>query len=177
MTDLYCCIDRNQVGCGSRGTGDVTEVLEEFSGVFPLELPKKIPPRMAIDHDIELELGARPSTQATYRICPAELVELSKPLNGLFEAGLIQPSEALYGGRAFVSTGTLRRRLLRETHDPQWAGHLGIERMLASLSRQYYWPKMEEDVEAYVSTCLVCQLDKVEKKETGLYVTMCINHR
>ncbi|KAK4399871.1 hypothetical protein Sango_1093200, partial [Sesamum angolense] len=26
------------------------------------------------------------------------------------------------GGRVFVPTGTLRRRLLRETHDPQWAG-------------------------------------------------------
>ncbi|KAL0386154.1 UNVERIFIED_CONTAM: hypothetical protein Sradi_3009700 [Sesamum radiatum] len=66
------------------------------------------------------------------------------------------------GGWAFVPTGPLRRRLLRETHDPEWAGHPGIERMLALLGRRYYWPRMEEDVEAYVRTCLVCQLDKVE---------------
>ncbi|KAL0368286.1 UNVERIFIED_CONTAM: Transposon Tf2-12 polyprotein [Sesamum calycinum] len=73
------------------------------------------------------------------------------------------------GGRVFVPTGTLRRRLLRETHDPQWAGHPGIDRMIALLARRYYWPRMEEDVEAYVRTCLVCQLDKVErKKEAGL---------
>ncbi|KAL0337438.1 UNVERIFIED_CONTAM: hypothetical protein Scaly_2018900 [Sesamum calycinum] len=65
--------------------------------------------------------------------------------------------------------GTLRRRLLRETHDPQWAGHPGIDRMVALLARRYYWPRMEEDVEAYVRICLVCQLDKVErKKEAGL---------
>ncbi|KAK4403123.1 RNA-directed DNA polymerase [Sesamum angolense] len=68
------------------------------------------------------------------------------------------------GGRVFVPTGTLRRRLLRETHDPQWAGHPGINRMVALLARQYYWPRME-DVEAYVMTCLVCQLDKVERKK------------
>ncbi|KAK4382002.1 hypothetical protein Sango_2915300 [Sesamum angolense] len=61
--------------------------------------------------------------------------------------------------------GTLRCRLLRETHDPQWAGHPGINRMVALLARRYYWPRMEEDVEAYVRTCLVCQLDKVERKK------------
>ncbi|KAK4381134.1 hypothetical protein Sango_2996900 [Sesamum angolense] len=73
------------------------------------------------------------------------------------------------GGRVFVPKGTLRCRLLRETHDPQWAGHPGISIMVGQLARRYYWPRMEEDVEAYVRTCLVCQLDKVErKKEVGL---------
>ncbi|KAK4382004.1 RNA-directed DNA polymerase [Sesamum angolense] len=73
------------------------------------------------------------------------------------------------GGRVFVPTGTMRRRLLRETHDPQWAGHPGIDRMVTLLAHRYYWLRMEEDVESYVRTCLVCQLDKVErKKEAGL---------
>ncbi|KAL0393056.1 UNVERIFIED_CONTAM: RNA-directed DNA polymerase [Sesamum radiatum] len=59
--------------------------------------------------------------------------------------------ELLYakGGRVFMPTGTLRRRLLRETHDPQWAGYPRIDRMVALLARRYYWPRMEEDVEAY----------------------------
>ncbi|KAL0421316.1 UNVERIFIED_CONTAM: Transposon Ty3-G Gag-Pol polyprotein [Sesamum latifolium] len=48
-------------------------------------------------------------------------------------------------------------------------GHPDIDKILALLGRRYYWPRMEEDVEAYVRTCLVCQLDKVErKKEVGL---------
>ncbi|KAK4384536.1 hypothetical protein Sango_3050800 [Sesamum angolense] len=33
------------------------------------------------------------------------------------------------GGGVFVPMGTLRHRLLRETHDPQWARHPGIDRM------------------------------------------------
>ncbi|KAL0396344.1 UNVERIFIED_CONTAM: Transposon Ty3-I Gag-Pol polyprotein [Sesamum calycinum] len=97
------------------------------------------------------------------------------------KSGLIQKywleSGLLYakGGRVFVPTGTLRRRLLRETHDPQWAGHPGIDRMIALLARRYYWPRMEEDVESYVRTCLVCQLDKVErKKEAGLLQSLPI---
>ncbi|KAG6506505.1 hypothetical protein ZIOFF_031829 [Zingiber officinale] len=74
------------------------------------------------------------------------------------------------GGRVFVpAAGGLRKELLKETHDPLWAGHPGVERMLALLGRSYIWPKMENDVEAYVKTCLVCQQDKTErKKEAGL---------
>ncbi|KAK4385671.1 hypothetical protein Sango_2691100 [Sesamum angolense] len=36
------------------------ELLQEFKDVFPPELPKKLPPRRAIDHVIELEPRARP---------------------------------------------------------------------------------------------------------------------
>ena len=44
----------------------------------------------------------------------------------------------------------MQQELLKATHDPQWAGHPGAERMLAHLSHSYIWPKMKEDVEAYV---------------------------
>ena len=58
---------------------------------------------------------------------------------------------------------------LRETHEVKWEGHLGEEKTLALLVRSYYWLKMEEDVQAYVRSCLVCQLDKTEhKKAAGL---------
>ncbi|KAL0286697.1 UNVERIFIED_CONTAM: hypothetical protein Scaly_2784900 [Sesamum calycinum] len=42
--------------------------MQEFKDVFP----KKLPPRRAIDHAIELEPGARPPAQAPYRMAPAE---------------------------------------------------------------------------------------------------------
>ena len=64
------------------------------------------------------------------------------------------------GGKLFVPNGKICRELLKETHDPQWAGHSGKDRMYALLSRSYYWPKMELDIELYVKTCLVCQQDK-----------------
>ena len=63
-------------------------------------------------------------------------------------------------GKLFVSSGKIRRELLKETYDPQWARHTGKERMYALLSRSYYWNKMELDIELYVKTCLVCQQDK-----------------
>ena len=58
---------------------------------------------------------------------------------------------------------------MKETHDTQWVGHLGKERMYALLSCSYYWPKMELDIELYVKTCLVCQQDKgLTQREAGL---------
>lgn len=83
------------------------------------------------------------------------------------------------GSRLYVPHGgTLRQRILKESHDAKWAGHPGVARMLALLSRSYYWPKMMDDVEAYVKSCLVCQLDKTErKKEAGLLQPLPIPDR
>ena len=63
--------------------------------------------------------------------------------------------------------GGLRRELLRETHDAKWAGHHDEERTLTLLARSYYMPKMEEDVQTYVKSCLVCQIDKTKRKKAA----------
>ena len=52
--------------------------------------------------------------------------------------------------------------LMNKAHDSSWAGYLGVKGMLALLSRAYFWTKMEDDIEAYVRTCYVCQVDKTE---------------
>ncbi|KAE8687867.1 Detected protein of unknown function [Hibiscus syriacus] len=89
--------------------------------------------------------------------------------------------ELLYyrGHRLFVPRyGKLRKELMKECHDSKWAGHPGVDRTLALLSEQYYWPHMAEDVQAYVKTCLVCQQDKIEaKKPAGLLQPLPIPER
>ncbi|XP_059598999.1 transposon Ty3-I Gag-Pol polyprotein [Vitis vinifera] len=71
------------------------------------------------------------------------------------------------GGKWYVPAGGLRKDLLRETHDSKWAGHPGEKRTLALLARSYFWPKMGEDVQAYVKSCLVCQMDKTKRKKAA----------
>jgi hypothetical protein len=41
-------------------------------------------------------------------------------------------------------------------HDHMTAGHLGVVKTLARIQRRYYWPKMKEDVTAYVKSCMKC---------------------
>ncbi|RVW31777.1 Transposon Tf2-2 polyprotein [Vitis vinifera] len=71
------------------------------------------------------------------------------------------------GGRWYVLAGGLRKDLLWETHDAKWASHPSEERTLALLARSYYWPQMGEDVQAYVKSCLVFQMDKIERKKAA----------
>ena len=74
--------------------------------------------------------------------------------------------------------GSLRRELLRETHDRKWVSHLGEKRALTLLARSYYWPKTGDDVQAYVLSCLVCQLDKMERKKlVGLLQPLLISEK
>lgn len=54
--------------------------------VMPPELPKKLPPRREVDHEIELELGAKPPARAPYRMSPPELMELRKQLQDLIDS-------------------------------------------------------------------------------------------
>ena len=56
-------------------------------------------------------------------------------------------------GKLYVPTRKLRRELLKETHDTKWTRHLGEERTLAMRARSFHWPKMKEDMQAYVKTC------------------------
>ena len=76
---------------------NVQKVLDEYKDIMPSELPKKLPPRREVDHEIELEPGAKPPAMAPYRMAPPELEELRRQLKELLDAGYIQPSKAPYG--------------------------------------------------------------------------------
>ncbi|KAL2943047.1 Transposon Tf2-9 polyprotein [Bienertia sinuspersici] len=82
---------------GNEVPQEISGVLKEFEDVMPAELPKKLPPRREVDHEIELEPGARPPAMSPYRMAPPELEELRKQLKELLDAGFIRPSKAPYG--------------------------------------------------------------------------------
>nr|GEU71346.1 hypothetical protein VITISV_029702 [Tanacetum cinerariifolium] len=65
--------------------------------------------------------------------------------------------------------GDLRRVILKECHDSKWAGHPRIKRTLALVEGTYYWPRIKDDVETFIRTCLIFQQDKIkQKKSRGL---------
>jgi len=72
-------------------------VLEEYRDVMPDSLPKSLPPRRGIDHEIELLPGAKPPAKNAYRMAPPELAELRKQLDELLKAGFIRPAKAPFG--------------------------------------------------------------------------------
>ncbi|XP_062075961.1 uncharacterized protein LOC133780099 [Humulus lupulus] len=74
---------------------EVQSVLNEFEDVMPDALPTQLPPRRGVDHEIELEAGAKPPAMCPYRMAPPELAELRSQLRELLVTGLIRPSKSL----------------------------------------------------------------------------------
>ncbi|TXG70106.1 hypothetical protein EZV62_005041 [Acer yangbiense] len=58
----------------------VQAVLDEYKDVMPQELPKKLPTRREVDHQIELETSSKPPAMVPYCMAPLELEELRRQL-------------------------------------------------------------------------------------------------
>jgi hypothetical protein len=75
----------------------------------------------------------------------------------------------LYRGGQLVipSDSPLRTLILAEAHDSASAGHTGVTSTFDRLSTRVHWPRLREDVHAYVTSCDSCQRNKVEQRKTA----------
>nr|GFB66025.1 reverse transcriptase domain-containing protein [Tanacetum cinerariifolium] len=71
-------------------------VIQDFTEVFPKELPRLSPPRQ-VEFCIDLIPGAAPVARAPYRLAPFEMKELSEQLKELSKKGFIRPSLSPWG--------------------------------------------------------------------------------
>ncbi|XP_062103538.1 uncharacterized protein LOC133814616 [Humulus lupulus] len=76
---------------------EIKKVLKTYGDVMLDKLPKALPPRRGINHQIEVAPGAKPLTKVPYKMAPPKLEELRKQLKKLLEAGFIRPSKAPFG--------------------------------------------------------------------------------
>jgi hypothetical protein len=56
----------------------------------------------------------------------------------------------------------LKIRILDEVHKNPYSGHPGYQKMVTTLRKLFYWPKMKGEIDGYLSKCLDCQPVKVE---------------
>ncbi|XP_070048867.1 uncharacterized protein [Nicotiana tomentosiformis] len=56
----------------------VKELLKEFEDVMPEDMPRRLPPRQTMDHEIELVSVVNPPARAPYRMSQHELTELQR---------------------------------------------------------------------------------------------------
>ena len=67
-----------------------------------------------------------------------------------------------YRGHALVvpNIPELKRTILRELHDANYAGHVGSDKTIDNVQRMYWWPGMHIAIREYVRGCQICQQDK-----------------
>jgi hypothetical protein len=67
----------------------------------------------------------------------------------------------LYNERMYVpAVDWIKVDILREHHDAKTAGHLGQDKTLELLARNYYWPWIRQFINEYVNTCETCERNK-----------------
>ncbi|CAC5393293.1 unnamed protein product [Mytilus coruscus] len=49
-----------------------------------------------------------------------------------------------------------RKQILEYCHDTEYAGHLGTHKTLDKIRQSFYWPGLQSEVRAYVTSCIKC---------------------
>jgi hypothetical protein len=52
------------------------------------------------------------------------------------------------------------KQILESAHDSKVAGHMGQDKSIELVRRNFFWPEMEKFIEDYVCPCPVCQKNK-----------------
>jgi len=71
------------------------------------------------------------------------------------------------------SDGNLIRQILESEHDTKVAGHMGQDKTIELIRRNFWWPRMNKQITDFVRSCLQCQKNKVARHQPyGLLAPM-----
>ena len=68
--------------------------------------------------------------------------------------------------RRLVVPAHLRQRIVDENHDPIFAGHFSVKKLLGKLKRVYYWQGMKQDVYQKCLSCVVYASVQGQERKT-----------
>nr|KYP33065.1 Transposon Ty3-I Gag-Pol polyprotein [Cajanus cajan] len=102
--------------------------------------------------------------QATYAKC------LQKPFDGfyLLEGYLFRM------GKLCIPQGSIRKLLVKESHEGGLMGHFGVDKTLSFLKEKFYWPHIRIDVQRHCSKCITCLKAKSRVMPHELYTPLPI---
>ena len=76
----------------------------------------------------------------------------------------------LHGSRLCV-VQDLCEKVMYESHSPPYAGHRGILATTQAIETYFFWTGMQQDIQDYVTKCIVCQKVKYDRGKAPGIVT------
>jgi len=69
-----------------------------------------------------------------------------------------------------LENGNLKKMILQSEHNTKGAGHMGQEKMIELIRRNFRWPKMNESIIDFVRSCPKCEKNKTAQHQPyGLF--------
>ena len=63
-----------------------------------------------------------------------------------------------FKGRIYMpNVADLKLFILNEMHKPPYAGNPSYQKMITTLRKNFFWPKLKKNLADYLSKCLECQ--------------------
>ncbi|QRW18000.1 Retrotransposable element Tf2 protein [Rhizoctonia solani] len=116
-----------------------------------------VTPEIEIQRQIELSLDQDESLEEILQFLQNKL-KAPPSIKHAFKDYKMEADLLFYQGRIVVpDMGTLRTDLLGIFHASPLAGHLGRQRTLKLVSRNYYWPGICADTYWHIDSCKTCQ--------------------
>nr|KYP51640.1 Transposon Ty3-I Gag-Pol polyprotein [Cajanus cajan] len=106
-----------------------------------------------------------------------ELYELDQDFQSIFSKCLQKPFDGFYllegylfrMGKICIPQGSIRKPLVKESHEGGLMGHFGVNKTLSLLKSKFYWPHMRIDTQRHCSKCITCLQAKSRIMPHGLY--------
>ncbi|GJZ78262.1 RNA-directed DNA polymerase [Tanacetum coccineum] len=98
----------------------------------------------------------------------------SKCDNGPFQQFSKLNGYLFKGAQLCIPLCSLREAIVLEGHAGGLAGHFWRDKTLALLREQFYWPKMERDVNRLLERCRTCHIAKTHSSNAGLYTPLSV---
>ncbi|KAG9447517.1 hypothetical protein H6P81_013645 [Aristolochia fimbriata] len=144
---------------------------QDFLAEFDMELEYKTSKTNslvdALSRKADLAAMRKEVVAATSHVSPSLIERIHSGLRVDTQVGSLLQSVMIGGTRKFWLDDGLLKIKGGRLYVPKHDGHSGQRRIIALVTHHFYWSGLEEDVEEYVRTCLVCQQDKVERRRPG----------
>nr|KYP64491.1 Transposon Ty3-G Gag-Pol polyprotein [Cajanus cajan] len=100
------------------------------------------------------------------------LLCIQKPYQGYY----ISEGFLFKENKLCIPQGSIRKLLVKESHEGGLMGHFGIEKTLLLLKEKLFWPHMKIDVQRFCNRCIACLQAKSTTKPHGLYTPLPISN-
>nr|GEV76435.1 retrotransposon protein, putative, Ty3-gypsy subclass [Tanacetum cinerariifolium] len=138
--------------------------LTEFADVIPDDIPPRLLAMRDIQHCIDFIQGGR----FTWTTEAAKAFDILKAKFSKLDGYLFK------GARLCIPLCSLREAIILEGHACGLAGHFGCDKTLALLREQFYYPKMEHDMNMLLERFRTCHIAKTHSSNAGLYTPLSV---